>query len=76
MVDINTADTTTWIALPGIGSKLSQRIVNFREKLGGFYKVEQVGETFGLADSTFKRLNQYWKLVLLQYGKSISIQQQ
>jgi len=56
MVDINTADTTTWIALPGIGSKISQRIVNFREKLGGFYKVEQVGETFGLADSTFQKI--------------------
>ncbi|MEO6734163.1 MAG: helix-hairpin-helix domain-containing protein [Ferruginibacter sp.] len=55
-VDINLADTTAFIALPGIGSKLSQRIINFREKLGGFYKVEQIGETFGLADSTFQKI--------------------
>ncbi|RYG30104.1 MAG: hypothetical protein EOO01_37235, partial [Chitinophagaceae bacterium] len=41
-VDINNSDTLAWMALPGIGPKLSQRIVNFRDKLGGFYSVEQV----------------------------------
>ncbi|MEO6549164.1 MAG: helix-hairpin-helix domain-containing protein [Ferruginibacter sp.] len=55
-VDINTADTAAFITLPGIGSKLSQRIINFRDKLGGFYKIEQVGETFGLADSAFQKI--------------------
>jgi competence protein ComEA len=53
-IEINTADTTAWIALPGIGSKLANRIVHFREKLGGFYSIEQVGETYGLPDSTFQ----------------------
>jgi competence protein ComEA len=53
-VDINTADTTAFIALPGIASKLANRIVEFRNKLGGFYSIEQVGETFGLRDSVFQ----------------------
>src|SRR5690606_11783356 len=44
------------ISLPGIGSKLSQRIITFRDKLGGFYKIEQVAETFGLPDSTFQKI--------------------
>lgn len=56
LININEADTTAFIALPGIGSKLSVRIVNFREKLGGFYSVEQIGETWGLPDSTFQKL--------------------
>jgi competence protein ComEA len=56
IIDINTADTTALIALPGIGSKLAQRILNFRDKLGGFYKMEQVGETYGLPDSTFQKI--------------------
>lgn len=56
IVDINDADTTAFIALPGIGSKLAQRIINFRIKLGGFYSVNQVSETFGLPDSTFKKI--------------------
>jgi competence protein ComEA len=55
-LDINTADTTQLIALPGIGSKLAARIVGFREKLGGFYSVEQIAEVYGLADSIFQKL--------------------
>jgi len=55
-LDINTADTAAFIALPGIGSKLAQRIINFRDKLGGFNSVDQVGETFGLPDSTFQKI--------------------
>jgi competence protein ComEA len=54
VIDINQADTSAFISLPGIGSKLANRIVNFRDKLGGFYSVQQVGETFGLPDSTFQ----------------------
>ena len=54
IIDINTADTTALIALPGIGSKLSQRILVFRDKLGGFYTIDQIGETFGLRDSVFQ----------------------
>ncbi len=56
VIDINNADSTAYIALPGIGSKLAQRILNFRDKLGGFNKIEQVAETFGLADSTFQKI--------------------
>jgi competence protein ComEA len=58
-VDINTADTTAFVALPGIGSKLASRIIGFRDKLGGFYSVAQIGETYGLPDSTFQRIKQY-----------------
>lgn len=56
VVNINEADTSVLIALPGIGSKLSARIISFREKLGGFYSVEQIGETYGLPDSTFQKV--------------------
>lgn len=54
--DVNSSDTAAFIALPGIGSKLAARIVAFREKLGGFYKIEQVAETYGLPDSTFQKI--------------------
>ncbi|MEO8110829.1 MAG: helix-hairpin-helix domain-containing protein [Ginsengibacter sp.] len=55
-VDVNLADTTAFISLPGIGSKLSQRIISFRDKLGGFYSTDQVGETYLLPDSTFQKI--------------------
>lgn len=55
-IDINTADTSAFIALRGIGSRLAGRIVHFREKLGGFHSVDQIGETYGLPDSTFQAI--------------------
>jgi competence protein ComEA len=56
IIDVNQADTSAFISLPGIGSKLAARIVNFRDKLGGFYSVNQVGETYGVPDSTFQKI--------------------
>ena len=47
-LDINSADTTQWKTLPGIGSGYARRICSFRDKLGGFVGVEQVMETFQL----------------------------
>jgi len=58
VIDINSADTSALIALPGIGSKLANRIIAFRDKLGGFYKVDQVAETYALPDSTFQKLKE------------------
>lgn len=59
IADLNSADTSALIALPGIGSKLAARIITFRNKLGGFYSVEQVKETYGLPDSTFQKIKPY-----------------
>jgi competence protein ComEA len=61
-VDVNMGDSSAFIALPGIGSKLAARIIRFRDKLGGFYSIDQVGETFGLPDSVFQK-NKPWFLI-------------
>jgi competence protein ComEA len=49
--DLNQADSTQLISVYGIGSKLSARIIKYREKLGGFISFEQLKEVYGL-DST------------------------
>lgn len=41
-VDLNTADTTLLCRVPGVGRGIANSIVRLREKLGGFYKVEQL----------------------------------
>ena len=53
VIDINLASAEEWTQLRGIGKVYAGRIVNFREKLGGFCRIDQVAETFGLPDSTF-----------------------
>lgn len=56
ILDINAADSTALESLPGIGPRLAARIVSFRQKLGGFHRVEQVAETYGLPDSTYQKI--------------------
>lgn len=59
VVDINRADTSELIALPGIGSRLAARIVAFRARLGGFTSVEQLRQVYGLRDSVFLLLQPF-----------------
>ena len=54
IIDINEADSNALVSLPGIGNKLASRIINFRNRLGGFVSVAQLAETYGLPDSTFQ----------------------
>jgi competence ComEA-like helix-hairpin-helix protein len=55
-IEINSAGVEAWQRLYGIGPVLSERIVKFRDALGGFRAIEQVGETYGLADSVFQQI--------------------
>lgn len=43
-VALNTADTTTLKKVPGIGSYFARQIVNYRNKLGGYYRIQQLME--------------------------------
>jgi len=58
-VEINAADAESLIALPGIGAGRAKNILNFRDKLGGFFSTDQVAETYGLPDSVFVVLKKY-----------------
>ena len=53
-MDLNTADSTELELLPGIGDKLSKRIVKYRDMLGGFYSVTQLKEVYGLNEQTIQ----------------------
>ena len=54
--DLNTADTSQFIKIYGIGPKLSQRIVTYREKLGGFISPQQLKEVYGLDSAVIHAL--------------------
>lgn len=56
VIELNSADTTALISLPGIGAKLAKRIIAFRDKLGGFHSNEQLREVYGLRDSVLQSL--------------------
>lgn len=44
LVDLNLADTTELKKVPGIGSGIARLITGYRQRLGGFYRIEQLQE--------------------------------
>ncbi len=62
VIDINNATVEEWKALPAIGETLSNRIVKYRDKIGGFTSVEQVKQTYGLSDSAYRVILPYLHL--------------
>jgi competence protein ComEA len=55
--DINQADTSQLIQLKGIGTKLSARIIKFRDGLGGFHTSKQYSEIYGLDSIALQSLH-------------------
>ena len=54
--DINAADTAQLKSVYGVGEKLSQRILKYRDALGGFVTLEQLKEIYGLDTAVVARL--------------------
>lgn len=51
LLDLNLADSTQLVSLPGIGPYYASRIMRYREQLGGYKSVSQLSEINGLPDS-------------------------
>ena len=56
IVEINSADTITFKKLRGIGSGYARMIVNYREKLGGFYSSKQLLEVYKFPAETYEKI--------------------
>ena len=61
-IDINTASKDALMTLPGIGEKLAQRIIDFREANGPFQKVEELELVNGIGTKTIEKLRDLVKV--------------
>ncbi len=57
ILDLNTCDSASLEALPGIGPVLSARIIKYRKLLGGYASVGQLREVYGLPEETFELIS-------------------
>ena len=67
VIDLNAADTTELKKIPGIGSGIARMIAGYRQRLGGFYRIEQLKEInldyeqlrpwFSIREDSIRRIN-------------------
>ncbi|MBR5631965.1 MAG: helix-hairpin-helix domain-containing protein [Bacteroidales bacterium] len=69
IVDLNTVDSTTLVELPQIGPYTAVRIIEFREKLGGFIDKEQLRDVKGMDDARFAAIQPYINLGAVEIRK-------
>ena len=62
VIDLNTADTTLLMQSPGIGGAYAKWIVNYREKLGGYCKTEQLLEVHRMDTVRFNEIKDFVKI--------------
>jgi competence protein ComEA len=62
IVDLNTADTLELDKIKGVGPAFARRIVNYRHRLGGFYRKEQLLEVFGVDTPKFLEIKDQVKI--------------
>ena len=75
LIELNAADTTSLKKIDRIGAPLAKRIVEYRQKLGGFYSVEQLLELNGINEDRFSVIATHLvvdkdKIVKLDLNKS------
>ena len=58
-VNINTATAEQLQALPGVGEKLAARIVEYRQKSGGFKSTQELVNVRGLGEKNFQKIQGY-----------------
>lgn len=69
VVDLNTVDSTTLVELPQIGPYTAMRIIEFRDKLGGFIDKEQLRDVKGMDEARFTAIQPYINLGAVEIRK-------
>ena len=55
-VNLNTATAEQLATIPGVGAKMAERIIDYRQKNGGFKKVEDLMNVSGVGEKSFLKM--------------------
>ena len=59
LINLNTADTTEFMKIYGIGAFYAKQIIRYREKLGGFFTIEQLLEVWKMTPETYEKIKDH-----------------
>ncbi len=57
-INLNTATLEQLDTLPNIGPALAQRIIEYRDKAGGFKTIEEITQVKGIGEATFAKIKE------------------
>ena len=72
-IDLNIASLTSLKRIPGIGEEYARRILEYRDRLGGFTSLEQLKEIKGFSGKRYSNIISY--LIIKQKPKMLQINQ-
>jgi DNA uptake protein ComE-like DNA-binding protein len=61
-LELNSADTLALRRLRGVGAATARRIADYRQRLGGFLRTEQLLEVYGMDSLTYEVVLKYLTL--------------
>ena len=62
MTNLNTAKLLQLQLLPGIGPKMAERVIQYRQAHGGFQSVEQIMDVKGIGPKKFEKMKPFLKV--------------
>jgi competence protein ComEA len=55
-VNLNTATAEQLATIPGVGPRMAERIIDYRQKNGGFKKIEDLMNVSGVGEKSFLKM--------------------
>jgi len=68
-IDINLANKESLIKIRGIGNTFAERIIKYRNLLGGFHSIEQLREVYGIDRTRYSNLKDYFHIAVPELTK-------
>ncbi len=73
VIDINIATSEELVKVYGVGEVIAQRILSYKESLGGFVAMEQLNEVWGLSPEVLANLNKQFKVKSMTGIKKVDV---